>query len=296
MYKKIHINENQYSLLFEERGVFPEVEEFSYKLAKEYIKQAYEQRGKGMLAYCSKYKFLGHDINILQSFTNTFACYVDRNGGLNIEVMTPYAAYIDNFAQIDSSIKNDFIGHITHEFTHALQTLYAQEKSNGKNLKFNTSYPVMTDLYIFSYGEMQARLSQLFGTKSNSVEISKDKNPTLLIDSMRYIIDKIKKYNNISPDYKLFTMKMLSNDASKGFHFSNVGKEDDIHEFISNNYPYLKNVTEENYEKKYEILVRDLEKRYKWFLSRVYYWRNKLNNERHDILDRNIGMDKYIEK
>jgi hypothetical protein len=42
------------------------------------------------------------------------------------------------------------------------------------------------------------------------------------------------------------------------------------------------------------MLVRDLEKRFKWFLSRVYYWRDKLNGERHDILDRNMGMDNEI--
>ena len=290
--KRIHINECQYRLLtegqrhgrlVEERGVFPEVEQYSYKLAKEYIQELYKQ--KCYISYCSRYKFLGHRIRVKNAYTlgGGFACYVNDYGDLIIEVKPQGESIDESFMQL-----------LTHEFTHALQILYSQEKAGGGNLKFSTDYGCMTDLYIFSYGEMQARLASLFGTKSSSVEIDED----MLINQMRDTIKKIKGYDNDINNFgmnKFDFMVDLSKYSNRGFHFSNVGKKDGRYEFVSNNYPYLKNVTRENYEKKYDMLVRDLEKRLKWFLSRVYYWRDKLNGERHDILDRNMGMDNEIE-
>jgi hypothetical protein len=283
--KKVYISESQCGLLSEERGVFPEVERYSYELAKEYIQELYKQ--KTYISYYSKYKFFGHRIRVenVNTLGGGFASYVNGYGDLIIEIKPQ-----------GKSLDEDFMQSIAHEFTHALQTLYSQEKAGGGNLKFNTDYKGMTNLYIFSYAEMQARLASLFGTKSSSVEINED-SADMLITLMRDIIAEVKAYDNGGTVHgidKLRFMIGLSRVSNRGFHFSNVDKRDVEHEMVSNNYPYLKNVTAENYEKKYEIFVRDLEKRFKWFLSRVYYWRDKLNGERHDILDRNMGMDNEI--
>jgi hypothetical protein len=66
---------------------------------------------------------------------------------------------------------------------------------------------------------------------------------------------------------------------------------------ISNDFPYLQNVTKDNYMKKYQILINDLEKRMKWYVSRIYYWLDKIKNENlclHRIMKNFVRSDKKI--
>jgi hypothetical protein len=98
---------------------------------------------------------------------------------------------------------------------------------------------------------------------------------------MKRELDAIK---NTSPD-KIFDLMVSLSEASKqnaiSFRTDNADNE----------YSYLNNVTKKNYMKKYNILVHDLEKRYKWFVSRLYYWKNKLEDDMHYIMDDN--MDRF---
>jgi hypothetical protein len=138
-------------------------------------------------------------------------------------------------------------------------------------------------LYYFCYAEMQARIAEIFGY--NNKDLKSYDLAKRSIWCMRYMIDSLKNEENI---YEY--MSKLSTQAKYG-NTMRLEKPDERH----NNFPYLQNVTKDNYMKKYQILINDLEKRMKWYVSRVYYWLDKIKNENPSLLKRNDDFGRNME-
>lgn len=266
----------------EERGVFSEIQDMAYNLAKEFIlkskfRNLYKHKS---VYYYSKYKVFGYKVIIESDSYNHFAI---EDGIMHIGICISFSMVKTN--QGKSKERNDVLATMCHEFTHLLQTIYSKLKTEEKNKSFVIGYN-QPFLYMFCYSEMQARIAEIFGYDSESLN---DENNRINneIKRMRNIIEQIKNENNI---YEF--MYKISQDAKKGFvTYLKDGKTKE-----DNNFPYLQNVTKENYMKKYRILIDDLEKRMKWYVSRVYYWVNKLKNENPSLLRRNDSFDDDMER
>lgn len=290
LYEKI--NAIVANIINEERGVFSEIQDMAYNLAKELIfksrfRDSYKHES---VYYYSKYNVFGYKVIIESDSYNHFAI---ENGVMHIGISLSFSRVQIN--QGKSKEMNNILATMCHEFTHLLQTIYSKLKTEEKNKSFVIGYN-HPFLYMFCYSEMQARIAEIFGNDSESLN---DENNRINneIKTMRNIIEQIKNENNI---YEF--MFHISQDAKKGFvTYLKDGKTKD-----DNNFPYLQNVTKENYMKKYRILIDDLEKRMKWYVSRIYYWVNKLKNENpsllrrndnfHDDMERNINRAEKISK
>jgi hypothetical protein len=185
--------------------------------------------------------------------------------------------------------RNGVLSAMCHEFTHLLQTIYSKIKTNDENNgRFVTSYSMDYGgselLYYFCYAEMQARIAEIFSYNNKDLK-SDDLYAKRSIWCMRYMINSLKNKENI---YEY--MSKLSTQAKYG-NTMYLEKPDERR----NDFPYLQNVTKDNYMKKYQILINDLEKRMKWYVSRVYYWLDKIKNENPSLLKRNDDFGRNME-
>lgn len=270
------------NVINEERGVFSEIQKIGYDLAKEFILKSrfYNQEKYKDVIYYSKYKIFSYKILIM---TDSSTYFTINNGILTIAI---------DLSDIDENFydtRNGVLSAMCHEFTHLLQTIYSKIKTNDENnRRFVTSYSMSYGgselLYYFCYKEMQARIAEIFGY--NNKDLESNDLAKRSIWCMRYMINSLKKEENI---YEY--MSKLSTQAKYGITMR-LEKPDEI----SNDFPYLQNVTKENYMKKYQILINDLEKRMKWYVSRVYYWLDKIKNENPSLLKRNDDFGKNMER
>lgn len=277
------IREEINHLLIEERGVMlNDIENLGFKLFEEFMDWYYgdgffkddEETEGNNFGYMSDYNIYGTPVyvgvtDMLIGDTVAAFQYVKSEGC--------YAIFIDyNYTGNPEDLQRNFI----HEFVHSMQ--YMLSRNNyGKFSSIQSSANMC--LYLFSYPEMQARLNQIIATVDN------DRNriinhPENFVRNMKLCLAEMRC---VSDDYIFDLMVSLSEQVKinlKPFHDDNVGNE----------YKYLNNITKDNYMKKYNIFIHDLEKRYKWFVSRLYYWANKLTTDMSGVVNKNVDrVDKY---
>ena len=270
-------------LLNEERGVMlNDIENLGFKLFEEFMDWYYgdeffeqsEEIDGNNFGYMSDYKIYGVPVyvgvtDMLNSQTVAAFQYSEDRGC--------FAIFIDYYY---SGEPKDLQRKFIHEFVHSIQHILSHDNYG----KFSSTQSSDNEcLYLFSYVEMQARLNQIIATS----EKSRDKNiynPDNFVREMKLWLAEMKSV----PDDEIFNLMTSLSKVAK----NNIRQLSNTN--VDNEYKYLNNVTKNNYMKKYNIFIHDLEKRYKWFVSRLYYWANKLTTDMTGIVDRNLDrINKY---